>query len=163
MEALQLKPATPDDIQFVWECRQNLLDPISRKSQEKETLSAHSAWMTTALQDPARMFLIVWRDITRIGYVRFDSFLDQDGWLTSIALLPQIHGKGYGKKILEMGCRLAEQNSMTPLYADIHLNNHASLATFHACDFQDLREELKPNKFARLIRRKTHQDIYNAN
>jgi RimJ/RimL family protein N-acetyltransferase len=137
-----LRRATAEDIQFVWDCRQELVTGIGRSATAPETFEGHTAWMTRALSTPTRLFAIaVDRTAaqTRLGYVRADpAGHDTPAWMASLCLHSTARGRGLAQPVLRAGVALAAKAGLMPLLADIHITNLASLKVFAACGFAPL-------------------------
>lgn len=134
-----LRHATPHDIRFVWDCRQELEAGIGRTATTTETFENHSTWMTRALADTSRLFAIAVEDTpaqTRLGYMRADpAGHDAPAWMASLCLHSTARGRGLAQPILATGVMVAAKAGLLPLLADIHTTNLASRKVFAACGF----------------------------
>lgn len=142
-EVPQMRPATPDDILFVWNCRQAVQAGFGRSQTTPEDYAAHHRWMTQTLDKTDRMFWIAQDSLgTPLGYLRCDPVPHKTPapslWRVSLCLSADIRGKGWGARVLEHGCALAHRHGYGALLATIHSNNIASLKTFAACGFHPL-------------------------
>lgn len=136
-----LRAATAEDIQFVWDCRQELEAGIGRTSTTDETFEGHTAWMTRALADPTRLFAIAVED-TRLGYVRADpAGHTTSAWTMSLCLHSSARGRGLAQPVLKTGVIAASKAGLLPLLADIHDTNLASLKVFAACGFEPVESD----------------------
>lgn len=134
-----LRPATPEDIRFVWDCRQELEAGIGRTATTPETFEGHSAWMTRALADTSRLFAIALEDKTRLGYMRADpAGHNAPAWMASLCLHSTARGRGLAQPVLAAGIMAAAKAGLLPLLADIHTTNLASRKVFAACGFVPL-------------------------
>lgn len=134
-----LRPATVVDIEFVWNCRQELEMGIGRTATMTETFEAHRAWMTRALADPNRLFVIAIEDGTRLGYMRADPTKHATpAWTISLCLHSSARGRGLAQPILSASLRATARAGILPLLADIHATNLASRKVFAACGFSPL-------------------------
>jgi L-amino acid N-acyltransferase YncA len=134
--ALTLRAARPTDAAFVWQCRQDLAGSVGLPGgQDSGGYAAHQAWMTAALADPHRLFLIPERADDRLGYVRIERDAAQQAWRASLCITGAAQGRGTGRQTLQAACDLARTSGFTPIFADIHTENAASLAVFARCGF----------------------------
>jgi len=151
--AAVLRPATLDDAQMVWHCRQALRGSAAIQSSSKdEGYETHVSWFSRAVTDPRRLFLIIEKDAKSLGYLRFDPLDTASGHRVSIALLPNARGTGVGGTALMLGCAQAERAGFAPLLADINVSNHASRGIFEKCGFVPLGSDVSPDCFLRFIR-----------
>ena len=149
---LTARIATTGDITFVWTCRQELAGPVTRQSQTVEVFADHKTWMTQAVSDPGRLFLIAQKDDVPIGYVRFDPTTNPTGWRVSLCLRAAYRGGGHGRAALALGCAMADQTGRSPQFADIHPTNPASAHVFEACGFTAIDVRQGADGFNRYIR-----------
>ncbi len=96
---LQLRPATVDDAQrlFDWrndeETRRNSITP------EPVEWDGHVAWLQRSLDNPARKIYIVEADTLPSGTVRAD-LIDDGAYELSWTVAPEARGKGVGKAMV---------------------------------------------------------------
>lgn len=147
-----VRRATIFDTDFVWQLRQQTLPDMARKSKVVESLDRHQSWMKLAVQREDSLFLIAEENREPLGYVRFDSMDGVSAWLVSICIKPSAQGGGRGQAALKAGCDEADQKGMTPQFADIHVENSASIKAFGACGFCPFVDEPKACDYYRYVR-----------
>ena len=111
-------------------------------SQSKFTLGTHMVWFKGSLEDKKRVILIaVMEDGAKAGMVRFDE-ADKDSSEVSIAVSPDMRGRGVGTDLLTIGCRTYLQNwDKSRILATIKKVNEASIRLFTKCGFVTKSED----------------------
>ncbi|OGG79560.1 hypothetical protein A3A39_02350 [Candidatus Kaiserbacteria bacterium RIFCSPLOWO2_01_FULL_54_13] len=98
MTELTLRPATVDDIQRLFEWRN---DPDTRKSsrnREPISLGEHKTWLLRSLSDTSRILLIAEQEEVPVGVVRAD---EKSGVVElSWTIAPEARGRGLGKSMV---------------------------------------------------------------
>ena len=147
-----VRPATVDDISFVWTCRQELANSVARQSRSSENFTNHQKWLTHAVAQSDRIFLVVLLDGNPVGYVRFDPLSESAGWRVSLCISKSARGDGLGKAALAAGCQAADDADFWPQIADIHPTNTASERVFASCGFVPIDNTQWPDEFRRYAR-----------
>lgn len=147
-----VRPATVDDISFVWACRQELANSVARQSRSSENFTDHQKWMTQAIAQSDRLFLVAMLDGNPVGYVRFDPLSESAGWRVSLFISTSARGDGRGQAALAAGCQAADDADLSPQIADIHPTNTASERVFASCGFVPIDDIQWPNEFRRYAR-----------
>ena len=133
---LRLRDAVPDDVQVVWEWRN---DPRTRRHSRDARalkLEEHRGWWRDALGDPGRRLFIGRCGNQDVGVLRFDS--KGEAAELSIFIDPELTGLGLGKAMLLAGQEWASQSGTgwKRLQAEILPENQASMAAFAATGFR---------------------------
>jgi len=108
LHSLQLRRATMEDAEKVWEWRNSPEIRAVSNQSEPIKLNAHLQWFERALVDTNRVLLIGSNNGSDIGVVRFDIYQDQAE--ISIYLVPGLIGKGWGRILLKDSERWLNQN-----------------------------------------------------
>ena len=135
MAEIAVRPASPGDGEFVWECRN---DPAARavsRSVEPIPLADHLAWFTARLERSETRFLIVEAAGEPAGYVRFERG-DVETEI-SIALAPKARGRGVGSQAIRAAPEAEAEQHTAPIAAYVKEDNTASLAAFRRAGFDD--------------------------
>ena len=133
---LKIRNAKEEDCRYLFDLRNH---PIVRKASfnsKKIDYADHKVWFTKTLNNPNRkIFIVLNENSQKIGMVRFDK--EEDYAEISIAISPNIHGKGYGTKILIKGCEkyFEEEITVKFIIAEIKKNNIASIKAFTNAGF----------------------------
>lgn len=132
---MKLRKATFDDWKLLLDWRN---DPITRKNSftQEETLEqTHKLWFNDSLSNPYREIYILEDNLTPVGSLRSDHFLNNECVL-SWSIAPAQRGKGYGTKILE----LFLQNKTGKFIAEIKPENKASIRMVEKNGFEQISE-----------------------
>ena len=98
----------------------------------------HVLWFSETLGGKERKLFIVEFDSHPIGQVRFDR-LDHYSAEVSIYLLPEYTGRGWGRWVLDEGCRhIANDRWVDEVRARIRSDNPASLRAFRKAGFSTM-------------------------
>ena len=65
-------------------------------------------------------------------------FVLDEAHVCNVAVHPDHRRKGYGKKIFEALCNMAQANSMALMTLEVRRSNLAAQALYHACGFLDV-------------------------
>ncbi len=76
----------------------------------------------------------------KIGYVRFRPFSHQGSYEVSIALIPEYHGFGYGKKALDLAEKYAKRQGISSLFAMVKRENLQSINFFEKMGYIYVQE-----------------------
>ena len=120
-------------------------DPVTMKfslSEDKISMESHLEWFNKALADKSRVILIaVLEDGEKAGMIRFDE--KEDGKTEiSIAVSPEMRGRGIGTSLLELGCRTHLNNwDKKSIFATIKKVNEISIKIFTRCGFENVKED----------------------
>ena len=132
IDALAIRPATPDDGEKIWRWR-NAPDVRLASLEGKEiTLPDHLDWFGKALVDPDREILVAEYAGKPIGMVRFDKA--GDAATVSILLDAEYRGRGLAGPVLSIAIVFSRFSSAR-LRAQVKQDNSASLALFLSLGF----------------------------
>ncbi len=128
-------------------------DPETRKNsinQDEISKEDHAKWYAGKLEDPEYLMLVLEKDQTPCGLVRYD--LDEH--LISIVLSPEFRGQGLGKHVLAIGVGFIEGAGHSLIRADVEEPNVSSHKIFEQCGFEKIGERtLDGRLFYQYIRR----------
>lgn len=130
MSEIYLRKATLDDVTPIFKLRNH---PVIRKnsfSSEEIIFSKHETWFNNVLQNSARQLLIANNfQHELVGVVRFD--FEENFTEVSIYVNPDMHGRGYGTKILSQGIEWIVKNyRCNRIIAKVKAENIASQKLF---------------------------------
>lgn len=126
-----------------WDDRHLLLawrnDPVTRSfsfSSHVVSLPDHESWLAESLRNTRRKLVLIERERTPVGLLRFDWTNDDDIEL-SIHVAPNARQQGVGWSALTDAKWLVKAwwSGAKTLYAKVRPENHASLRTFEKADF----------------------------
>lgn len=133
---LQLIEAKEDDLIFLF----NLANDEEVRKQSFSTkpisLSEHTAWFHSVLQDPDRLLYVFFIKQAFVGQVRFD--IEENTAVVSISLHADFRGVGLAPDLLKLGLlRLKEEKgqAVKEVYAYVKEENAASLKAFTKANF----------------------------
>jgi RimJ/RimL family protein N-acetyltransferase len=138
---LKLRRATAEDAALLWQWANDLVVRANSFCSDAIAWDTHQAWFEQKLQDPGALILILQLEEEPIGQIRFDH--SSDGRLQiDLSLAEQYRGKGFGKKLLQMGLLEAKQRwpQESTVHSRVLAENTASYKLFERCGF---RGELK--------------------
>ncbi|UCG02608.1 MAG: GNAT family N-acetyltransferase [Candidatus Heimdallarchaeota archaeon] len=134
---LKLREVKKDDVTFLFELRN---DPSVRESSfhvEPIGLTDHKKWFQEKLKAKNSLILIAEYGEQRVGQIRFDIGEMANRAEVSIGVLPKFRQKGFGVKILKIGCKLASKNlQISSINAFIKKENLISIRTFSKAGFE---------------------------
>ncbi|MRR56897.1 MAG: UDP-2,4-diacetamido-2,4,6-trideoxy-beta-L-altropyranose hydrolase [Deltaproteobacteria bacterium] len=113
----------------------------------------HVLWLENAIADPNRLLVIGFCGAEGVGVLRYD--VTGSEALVSIYLNPELHGLGYGHRLLMAGERWlhSRRPNVTKLKADVKIDNHASRRCFSRAGFaENTIEYIKEVPLANYVR-----------
>ena len=134
---ITFKEAKEEDCRSIFQWRNH---PEIRRyflDSRELTFNEHEKWFAESLKREDRIILIAHDGTAPVGIIRFD-FLKGDPGTAEIDIYvaPELHGKGYGKKILTEGERwLKKRSRVKGLIARVKDENKASMKMFRHCGF----------------------------
>jgi UDP-2,4-diacetamido-2,4,6-trideoxy-beta-L-altropyranose hydrolase len=138
MEAreIHVRRARQDDCERILEWRNHPSTRLYFFNPEPIDADIHRAWFAAVLADTRHRHLLIAEDGTGspIGVVRFDE--DGDSAWVDIYLVPERHGRGLGKAMLDAALQwLASNSSVNRVHADVLAENAVSMRMFSAAGF----------------------------
>lgn len=143
-----LRRAEPADVDLVYQWRNDEATRQFALDPQTITYETHVGWYTKALSDRHRVLLIGELAGREIGVLRYD--LEVDSAKVSVYLDPDLHGRGYGPRLLISGSRWLREHypAVRFLEAKILPENRASIKAFAKAGFRHYlsvyREDLEP-------------------
>ncbi len=135
MTELTLRPASEDDVRFVWEVNNEPTVRAQSISTDPIPWEAHQRWFADTLERDDRDLRIVEDNGERCGVVRFD--LDDSTATISIALAATARGRGLGTRSIDRGCEmLCERGEIDRILAFVRPDNVASVKAFERAGFE---------------------------
>lgn len=137
---LKLRKASINDtdITFDWATNKR----IRQYSIQKEdiTYKNHKLWFFNKIMSNSCVYLIAEINKTPIGSIRFD--IENDKAVLSFLLDPSLHGKGYGKQILEKGCKeFFKTSKVKKVLGLVSIKNLPSIKVFKKLEFTKILEK----------------------
>ena len=133
---MKIRKAEKGDITFLFDLRN---DPEVRQASfrtEPLDTEAHKEWFNKKLSDPNTSILIAEDDNAKIAQIRFELDRKMSVAEVSIAVVRACRGKGYGTKILAMGCTYIFRNfGIKKIIGHIKTENKVSINTFSGAGF----------------------------
>ena len=127
---LNLRPATIEDAQILFEWRNDPQVRATSHNQDEISFEAHLAWLIGTLANPDRRLYIVEEDGISVGTVRSD--WANDAYTLSWTVKPESWGKGIGKRMVLL---FADQIEKT-IRAEVKVGNLASIKIAQATGMQ---------------------------
>jgi len=133
---LKIRSAKEEDCKYIFDLRNH---PLVRKASfnpDKIDYETHKKWFAKTLDNPNRkIFIALNETLKKIGMVRFDK--EWNSAKINIAISPDMHGKGYGTKLLMKGCNKYFKKELTVKFiiAEIKKDNIASIKAFTKVGF----------------------------
>lgn len=135
MKGLSLRTANLEDGPFLLAIRNAEEVRSWSKNQGIISDATHRAWLESQLQNLGSVMLIVEHSGQSIGYLRAQE-KTLGTWLVSLALEPRVHGKGFGRRILEEARkRFAEIHKAHCLVAEVIVSNTVATNLFEGAGF----------------------------
>jgi LmbE family N-acetylglucosaminyl deacetylase/RimJ/RimL family protein N-acetyltransferase len=127
-ETISLRLARPDDMERIFQWRNNRFLLMRSTTQTTVTWEEHQGWFTRALNNPDQLIFIVVQGDEPIGQVRFDR--NKDLAVISVYLVEERTGKGLGIEAIRRGTQAAFKKwNLTKVVACIRQDNlHATRA-----------------------------------
>ena len=127
---IELKKISRSDWDFILKLRNKKEYRSFFIQQHTISKNEHYQYMTGEEKNPNYFCWIIWKDSTKIGYVRI---LDHD---VSIAIDDEFHGKGYGANALLLLETEAKKIGLTKLVGRVMIHNESSKKIFLNNDFK---------------------------
>ncbi len=154
--ALSLRRATIDDLEFIFQLRNESSVRESSTNTAEVGFESHSRWYNQKINDPNTYLFIMTIDGKRIGQTRVD-VQDNNGTI-SVATVKKHRGHGYGRLAIQNTCKLvfSEDQRVETIFAYIRLDNATSLKVFRKAGFsQEDVVKISNADFHKTIIRKT--------
>lgn len=147
-----LRYATLNDIERTYQWAKN---PTIRQysfSQNPITQEEHKSWFTSKIQDPQCIYYLLVQGGKQLGSIRFDIDSSASARI-SYLIDPCFQGKGYGKKIIQLGIDQLQQAYPTAklVYGIVQDKNLASVKIFRDLDFEEVQEDGNNLKFSKVL------------
>lgn len=129
---VSLRPATLADDSRLMRWRNDRITVKNSLSGKPVELSAHLDWFLSALKDPTiEIYIAEDGNGLPVGMIRLNAGSDHIA-MVSITIDPKCRGVGFGRAVLEAGCLLKSDWTLTAL---IRNTNKASISIFEGCGF----------------------------
>lgn len=142
-EELYLRNATIKDAKLLYDCKNDAITIENSFIKKKVTWEEHIKWLSEKLiyNNKCKILIAFTKYNYEIGQIRFDKIHKKV--LIDYCVSKQYRGKGYGKKILKLGCEkiLAEWKDINILIGKVKTTNLASISIFEKLGFK--RKNLK--------------------
>lgn len=133
--ALTVRRAGMGDCDALWRWREDGDAARFYRSGKATPLEAHRDWFARALDDPARLHLVVMQGDGPLGYVRFDVAAGQVA-AVSLCLAPEARGRGLGAAVLGAAERVGMAQGIMRFRAEVHRENAPSQRLFRRCGYR---------------------------
>ncbi|MCT2588304.1 bifunctional UDP-2,4-diacetamido-2,4,6-trideoxy-beta-L-altropyranose hydrolase/GNAT family N-acetyltransferase [Actinophytocola gossypii] len=122
-------------------------DPDTRawsRGSQPVAAQVHESWLRRTIADPDHLLLVVERDTTPLGTVRFDR-IEPGTWEVSIVVAPEHRGHGLAGRILMVGQgALHARVGPATLLATVHEANTPSMALFRRAGYHPATRPAEP-------------------
>lgn len=139
---IMIRSARMSDARFLWELRTDPVTQVSSFHSEDIPWESHQQWFREKLASQStRIYIAEDSDDSPIGQVRFER-RTPDIAQVSLAVMPAVRGKGYGKAMLAGAVQhVFNELKVNQVDAFVKIDNEPSLRLFAACGFK-YQEEL---------------------
>jgi UDP-2,4-diacetamido-2,4,6-trideoxy-beta-L-altropyranose hydrolase len=138
-----IRRANEDDVDFTFSWAN---DPETRKfsfSKDKIEWHSHCNWFRKKIISKNCIYLILEKDSSPIGSIRFD--INDGDALISYLIAPENHGQGYGTVLLKKGLHylenLQDDKNLKSVTGIVQEANVASIKTFERFAFRGVKEK----------------------
>lgn len=139
---------------FEWRDRNILFDWRNHPNHRKWSFNSgeliyaeHEKWFRCFLSDPGRFGYIFESANQPIGFIRFDRSILPGTLAISLGIAPDCCGRGYGKRLLEMGMNHPETVSEAAmLRAETLVDNFPSIRLFETAGFKKVHSGTRDGK-----------------
>jgi UDP-2,4-diacetamido-2,4,6-trideoxy-beta-L-altropyranose hydrolase len=134
-EALQLRPARPDDCRLVWQWANEPATRSASFSSAPIPWEEHQTWFRGKLTDPACLLYVALDAAGKpVGQIRFEE--TENAAVISVSLGDQFHGLGYGPQIIRCGAReVFTRRAVERIDAFVRTDNQVSYRAFIKAGF----------------------------
>jgi RimJ/RimL family protein N-acetyltransferase len=139
-QQMTLKLASDDDIDITFEWASN--PRVRQYSIQLEPIifENHKKWFLNKIASSNCHYFISEVNEEKIGSIRFDINEKKEA-LLSFLLDPEFHGNGYGKLILNNGCKeLLKREDIVKIVGLVNIDNIPSIKTFKSLGFINMGE-----------------------
>lgn len=143
-DAVYFVPARHADMRNVFDLANDESVRANSINQDSIIWHDHVVWFENKLNDD-RAYLYVIKDVNNqaIGYVRFDKKQPEDAYFISIALAPEVRGKGLGTLVISRASWLiCQMAGLSTIYAYIKQDNIPSLKSFAKAQYAFVEEKM---------------------
>ena len=137
-KGLNLRKAKDSDCYFIWKLRNE--ESTRKESFQSEIIPCekHQLWFNSKLEDSNTRIYVLEKGGKQIGQIRFEISYSKIAEV-HFAIDPSSRGKGFGKKLLVLGCeKLSNDLSIMEIVAHVKENNHRSIDTFKRAGFKEM-------------------------
>ena len=126
---MNLKPATLDDLEFLFQLRN---EPVNVKFSKRGTLTLEEVKEDyfEGNKDP---FIFYYGDM-RVGYVIYAP--EGNNYEISVAIIPEMRGRDLGSKVIEEGTRYCLDNMCDEVIAKVLPTNLVSINAFEKAGYR---------------------------
>jgi len=144
---LELINANEDDAELFYKWANDSLVRHNSLNEDLIVWKEHLSWYSNKIKNNSKIYILV-IDKTPLGQIRFD-FIDSY-WLIDYSIDCNFRGRGYGKKIIELGIK--NFNKGDEIRACVRKRNIASIKIFNALGFcKDSKTDLDLIWFSKII------------
>jgi diamine N-acetyltransferase len=145
---ITIQNARPSDIIVIRELAEKIWWPTYSPIVEKEQISfmlgtIYSAeTIRNAIEDQSQLFILLYEENVPKGFASYGTWKEKPNtWkIHKLYVLPESHGKGFGRELLNEIKKRAKSNGVTTLVLNVNRKNPA-LKFYQRYGFSVLREE----------------------
>ncbi|AKH79030.1 GNAT family N-acetyltransferase [Leptospira interrogans] len=133
-----LRKVKIEDLEILFDWANDSLVRTNSFSTKSITISEHKAWFQEKFLT-CPFWYIFELNFQPVGVIRFDEVNSSKIFLLNYLLKPEVRGKGFGKKIIEMGIYEIKKSiqKSTKVFGVVKNENIASRKTFLALGFKE--------------------------
>lgn len=137
---IEIRRALAEDVQITYEWASNKIVRNYSIQKGEIVFEEHKMWFFNKISTDNCLYYIFEVNKIPIGSIRFDIKNENEAVL-SFLLDPNFHGKGYGKKLLEKGCKeLLKLRQLKRIEGLVNVENLPSIKTFLSSGFNQVNQ-----------------------
>jgi RimJ/RimL family protein N-acetyltransferase len=132
---IEFRRAVESDVNITFEWASNKIVRNYAIQKDEILFDHHKKWFFTKINAKDCVYYMSELNKMPVGSIRFDINENKEA-LISFLLDPKYHGMGYGKQVLENGCKeLLKEKEISKIIGMVHIENLPSLNTFKSLGF----------------------------
>jgi RimJ/RimL family protein N-acetyltransferase len=135
---IQIRNVNINDAKLLFDWANDLQSRNNSFNSNPIEWDTHVIWLTEKLESPNNHIFLFHIENIPIGVVKFEIL---ENTTIGVIVAPQQRGKGWGSKIIRMGCEQYWSNNLHDILAYIKPENTSSIKAFEKAGFSFLRKD----------------------